>query len=72
VKQTVAVAGLALLPSFALATTPTMDAVAFPIDTASIVTAVVGAGAAILVLYFGVRVGFRMVKSLLSRTMKSV
>ena len=49
-----------------------MTAIDFPIDTASIVTAVVGAGATLLLAYFGVRVGFSFVKKLLSRLHRSV
>ena len=61
-----------LLAAPALATPPTMSAVAFPIDTAAIVSAVVTAGAAILILIFGVKVGFKMVWKLLNRTTKAV
>lgn len=43
---------------------PTMDAVEFPIDIASIATAISVAGAAILLSVFTVTIGFRLAKAL--------
>ena len=62
----------ALATSPAAATPPSMSAIDFPIDTASIVTAVVTAGATLLLAYFGVKVGFSFVKKLLGRLHRSV
>lgn len=56
----------------ALASPPSMGAVEFPVDTASVVTAIATAGGTILVLYFGVRIGFSLVKKLFGRTQSSI
>jgi hypothetical protein len=53
-------------------TTPSMEAIEFPIDPASIGLAVAGAGATILLIVFGYKVGFGLVKRVLSRVHKAV
>lgn len=57
---------LGAVPAFA-GGPPAMTAIEFPVDTASIVTAVVAAGGAILVLVFAWKVGFGLVKKLVRR-----
>lgn len=76
-KSRVLVSGAAILCSVsgALAqapSTPAMDDISFPVTTASIVAAVVAAGAALLLAYFGPKVGFAFVKKLLGRLHRSV
>ena len=73
-KFAAASVALASLGTFALAqgSPPTMPAITFPIDTASIVTAIATAGATLLILVFGVRVGFKFVWKLMRRTQSSV
>lgn len=53
-------------------TTPTMGPVAFPIDLASIITEVGTAGGAMLVLVFGLSVGFYLARKLFKRALKAV
>lgn len=56
----------------ALADPVTMPAITFPIDTASIVTAIVAAGAALLIAVFGPMIGFKFVRKLVGRLGRSV
>lgn len=70
-KWVAAVAGLAALASPAFAA-PTMDAIDFPIDIASVGTALAAAGAAILLIVFGLWVGFKLVKRLVRRATNAV
>lgn len=44
-----------------------MDPIAFPVSIASIVSVLLAAGVALVLAYFGVRIGFRFVRSLLRR-----
>jgi len=48
-------------------TPPTLDEITFPLDTASIALAIGTAGAGILLLVFGWKVGFRLVNKLMRR-----
>jgi len=66
-----AVAGLAALSSPVLAA-PTMDAIDFPIDIASVGTALAAAGAAILLIVFALWIGFKLVKRLVVRATNAV
>ena len=71
----VGVGALGATASSALAsvgTVPSMEDVVFPVDTASIVAAVVTAGAAILVLIWPVTLGFKMVWKLFRKSQKSI
>lgn len=43
---------------------PAMPAVTFPVDTASVVTVIVAAGATIMLLWFGPRLAFRLIRGL--------
>lgn len=52
--------------------TPSMGAISFPIQLTSIATAVALAGGSVLIAYFGVKVGFALVKKLLARLHRSV
>lgn len=65
---------LANAPAVASAqfTPDTMDAIVFPVTLESIVTATVTAGAAVLVLVFAWKGGFRMVWKLLTRLLGAV
>ncbi len=65
-KATVCVALMAMagMAAVASAQTPTMDAITFPIDLASIVTAVVAAGVAVLLLIFAPKVAFKLIGQL--------
>ena len=73
-RWSVGVVALLATSGAAMATpsVPAMPAIAFPITTASIVTAVVAAGALLLLAYFGPKVGFSFVKRSLNRLHKSV
>lgn len=62
----VAIGALATQPVQAGAT-PTMTDIDFPIDPASIGTAVAAAGALVLLIVFGYKVGFGLVKKVLTR-----
>lgn len=53
-----------VLASAALAGTPTMPTVTFPVTPASIATAIAAAGATILLLVFSTGIGFSLVKKL--------
>lgn len=64
-------AGLCGLASSALAA-PTMGPIEFPIDIASVGTALAAAGAAILLIVFGLWVGFKLVKRLVRRATNAV
>lgn len=77
----VAAIGLTITGGAALATMGTagaqftpdeMDAIVFPITLGSIVESSVTAGAAVLVLVFAWKGGFKMVWKLLSRLLKAV
>ena len=59
----------ALVASSATAqyTPPTLDSITFPLDTASIALAIGTAGAGILLLVFGWKVGFKLVNKLMRR-----
>jgi len=46
---------------------PPLNPVAFPVDLASVSVALVAAMALVLLLYFGVGIGFRQVRRLVSR-----
>ena len=65
------VAGLAL-PAMAQYTPPSMTAVDFPIDAASIGTVVATAGATALLVIFGWVVGFRLIKAIMHRVKNAV
>lgn len=68
-------AGLAALVPVAAALaddTPTMGPISFPIQLTSIATSVAVAGGLVLIAYFGVKVGFALVKKLLTRLHRSV
>jgi hypothetical protein len=64
--------GLAVASSGALADTPVMEAVEFPVTPASIASEVSDAGASILTLFFGVAIGFILIKKLFWRVVKPV
>lgn len=49
-----------------------MPTITFPVDMTSIGTAVVAAGATLLLGYFGIKVGFSFARKLLSRLHRSV
>lgn len=51
---------------------PTMPAVTFPVDTASIATAIGVAGGTILLAVFGVVIGFSLVKKLFFRVKAAI
>lgn len=51
---------------------PTLPAIEFPIDIASVVVAIVAAGAAILVLTIGPKTGFALVKAFVSKLISAV
>lgn len=68
----VVVAAVMTFAAPVLATPPAMTAVEFPITLASIAEAVATAGAALLIAYFGIKVGFSFVKKLMSRLNRSV
>jgi hypothetical protein len=51
---------------------PMMTEVVFPVDTESVVTAIGVAGGTILLLVFGLAIGFRLVKKLYERSMMGV
>lgn len=51
---------------------PDLPAITFPISPSSIVTSIVTAGATILVLVFGVVVGFTLIRKLMRRLKGSV
>jgi len=51
---------------------PSMPAITFPVDTASVVTALVTAGATILILVFGPKIGFGLVWKLMKRIRSSI
>jgi hypothetical protein len=57
---------------YAATTTASMASVEFPISIPTIAAAVVGAGAAVVLLSFGVFVGFMLVRKLFYRTLASV
>jgi len=63
---------LALSASMAAATPPPLPDIVFPINTASIATKIGVAGAAILLLVFGVAIGFSFVKKLMKRVKSAV
>jgi hypothetical protein len=56
----------------ALADPPTMPTVTYPIDTASIVTAITAAGVTVLLLSFGIHVAFGFAKKLFRRVKSAV
>lgn len=56
----------------ALAQAPTMPAVAEHIDYASIATALIGAGVAVLLIAYPVRIGFKFVHKLIGKMLKGV
>lgn len=58
--------------TIASASPPSMPTITFPIDQASIGTAVATAGALILITTFGVMIGFKLVRKLTRRVTGSV
>lgn len=63
--------GIFAAPSLAQ-TTPTMPEVDFPLDIASIVTAIGAAGATMLAAWAGLWVAFRLIRKLISRVGSAV
>lgn len=51
---------------------PSMGAISFPIDLESVATAIAVAGGTILLLVFGISVGFSLAKKLMKRTKETV
>lgn len=72
IAATAAIAAATAGTASAQYTPPTLDEITFPIDTASIATAIGTAGAALLLLVFGWRVGFKFVNKLMRRLTSSV
>jgi hypothetical protein len=70
----VGVFAVGALSSVALAqgSPPEMPAITFPVSLSSVATAIVAAGATLLLAYFGVRVGFGFAKKLMNRLKSSV
>jgi hypothetical protein len=60
------------MASPALAIPPDLTAVEFPISTSSIGTVIATAGATMLIVVFGIMIGFRLVKKLTARATASV
>lgn len=63
------------LAFYTLASTPTptqMESITMPVDPASIGVAIAGAGVTVLLIWFGYRTGFGLVKKLLGRMMKAM
>jgi hypothetical protein len=56
----------------AMADPPVMGAVTFPVDTASVVTVIGVAGGTILLLVFGLAIGFKLIKKLFSRSAAAI
>lgn len=70
--QTAAVVGTGAVVVSSAAATPTMPAIAFPLEIASIVTAVSVAGATMLAAWAGLWVAFRLIKRLIKRVGSAV
>lgn len=68
----VAAAAVVTSASMSLATLPTMPAVTFPVDTASVIGAIAVAGGTILLLVWGTKISFRLANKLFSRGTKSI
>lgn len=71
-KVLAAVAGVLAASGAAMADTPQMAPIAWPIDVTSMVTAITTAGVALIGAYFGLKIGFAFVKKLLRRLQGSV
>lgn len=70
--QTAAVVGTGAVVVSSAAATPTMPAISFPLDIASIVTAVGVAGASMLAAWAGLWVAFRLIRKLIKRVGSAV
>lgn len=68
------VAGLLLVGSPAMAqfVAPEMDPIVIPVDTASVVEVILLAGGGILLLVFGLWIGFSLAKKLMRRATSAV
>ena len=71
-KAYAAVAAVLTLGTTVLAQAPTMPAIDEVIDYASIVTALVAAGVAVLLVAYPVRIGFKMAHKVIARMWKAV
>lgn len=67
-----ALAAAMFLGPVAMATTPTMPPVVFPVDVASIVTSIGGAGVTVLLAVFGIVIAFALVKKLFRRVKSAI
>lgn len=65
-------AALVVMATSALAGPPTMPAIELPVDAESVAAAIALVGGTILLLVFGVAIGFALAKKLKSRIMRSV
>lgn len=63
---------LAVCGAVAMAGPPTMDPIVFPVDLASIGTAIAAAGVAVLLIIFAYKVAFYFVRKLAKYLMKAV
>ena len=58
---------VAAITPVASASVPTMDAITFPVDVVSVGTAIAAAGVTVLLIWFGYKIAFGLVKKLLNR-----
>ncbi len=71
-KAAAVAVGIAVTTGVAQASPPAMDAIAFPLDTASIGTQIAAAGGVMLGVWASVYVAFKLARKLIRRTSSGI